>query len=553
MHGPINAGWEMCMNLNNRLFFLLILSVLCLSTVPSAKGASQLNTHPKIVIVELHGLKKDIINNNLSDLPYFKELIQGPSNKQAHIYIPHVFTTIPAASVPACTSMYTGLYPQQTGIVSTIWFNRETAKVRTMISYFQQRINRILIENHVKTLFDYVGEAGKYSLSAMLMVDKGTDVSLKTGMFFWGNASVVGLARYGRWLSDPWYMDYKTISGLLTGHVFAYHKSLKGVLDKKGTLPDLTVVQLLGTDIYSHYPEKELIQRNASMDDIQAYYTQHILDPLMGRLIHFLKTNGVYSQTLFILVSQQGTIKIKKHISDKAVADSLKDSFRLPGLITSNREANAIIMPGACTKEVYLKNRKIGNWLDPPRLLLDVKPAVDLLVDHPDIQEGLNEIVIRQYPGERDEAVVENQQWWAFEWRDYRKGPRMDTDFIQSLYPLEEMARRFELKQYISESLNRQYTRKTAPDIKLINKKGIYFERDLNKYGHHGSYYPNDTVVSFWIAGPGLSAIIPGRHTIKTAASTLDLIPIATHLLGIPFPDGLEGNNPLDKLPFKQN
>ncbi|UCD33604.1 MAG: alkaline phosphatase family protein [Desulfobacterales bacterium] len=539
------------MNLKRCLFFHLILPVLCLATVPCAKGASRLNTHPKIVIIEFHGLKKEIIKNNLNDLPYFKELIQGPANKQANIYIPQVFTTIPAASVPACTSMYTGLYPQQTGVVSTIWFDRETTKIRTMISYFQQRINRILIGNNIKTIFNYVGEAGKTSLSAMLMIDKGTDVSLKTGIFFWGNASVVGLARYGRWLPDPWYMDYKTISGLLTGHVFAYHKSLKGVLDKKGTLPDLTVVQLLGTDIYSHYPEKELIQRNASMDDIQAHYTQHILDPLMGRLMHFLKSNGVYSQTMFILVSQQGTIKIQKHIPDQAVADSLKDTFKLPNLITSNREANAIIMPGACTKEIYLKNRETGDWLDPPRLLLDVKQAVDLLVDHPDIQEGLNEIVIRRYPGEREDAAVMNQQWWAFEWQDYRKGPRMDIDFIQALYSLEEMARRFELKQYISESLNRQYTRRTAPDIKLINKKGIYFERDLNKYGHHGSYYPDDTVVSFWLAGPGLSAVVSGRHTIKTAASTLDLIPIAMRLLEIPAPVGLEGNNPLDTLPLK--
>ena len=320
-----------------------------------------------------------------------------------------------------------------------------------MISYFQQRINRILVGNHVKTIFDYVGDAGKTSLSAMLMVDKGTDVSLKTGMFFWGNASVVGLARYGRWLPDPWYMDYKTISGLLTGHVFGYHKSLKGILDKKGTLPDLTVVQLLGPDIYSHYPEKELIRRNASMDDIQAYYTRHILDPLMGRLIDFFKTGGVYDQIVFVLVSQQGTIKIQKHMSDKTVSECLKGTFRLPGLITSNRDADAVVMPGACTKEIYLKNRDTGNWLDPPRLLLDVKPAVDLLVEHPQIQEGLNEIVIRQYPGERDEALVENQHWWAFEWRDYRKSRRRNVDFTQSLYPLEKMAQRFELKQYISE------------------------------------------------------------------------------------------------------
>jgi hypothetical protein len=100
------------------------------------------------------------------------------------------------------------------------------------------------------------------------------------------------------------------------------------------------------------------------------------------------------------------------------------------------------------------------------------------------------------------------------------------------------MAQRFDLKQYIAKGLNRQYTRKTAPDIKLINKKGVYLERDVNKYGHHGSYYPDDTLVSFWVAGPGLSAIVPGRHTVKTAASTLDLIPITTHLLGIPSPEG---------------
>lgn len=548
MPGALTVGWKVHMNLKKWLFYFLLLPLICILAVSPATGTTRQNPLPKIVIVEFHGLKKDIIGNNLDVLPNFKALIHGPSNKQAHIYIPKVFTTIPAASVPACTSMYTGLHPQQTGVVSTIWFNRENARVRTMISYFQQRINRILIKNHVRTLFDYVREGGKTSLSAMLMIDKGTHLSLKTGLFFWGNASVVGLARYGRWVPDPWYMDYKTISGLLTGHVFGYHKSLKGVLDKNGTLPDLTVVQLLGTDIYSHYPEKELINRNASMDDIQAYYTQHVLDHLLGRLINFFKANGVYDQTVFILVSQQGTIKIKKHLSDKMVSECLKDTFKLPGMLTSNRDADAVIMPGACTKEVYLKNRETKNWLDPPRLLLDVKPAVDLLIDHPKIQEGLNEIVIRRYPGERDEGVVKNQPWWAFEWRNYRNSQRTDMDFTRSLYPLEEMAQRFELNQYIAKGLNRQYSRKTAPDIKLINKKGIYFERDVNKYGHHGSYYPDDTVVSFWIAGPGLSAIVPGRHTINTAASTLDLIPIATHLLGIPSPDGLEGNNPLDHL-----
>jgi hypothetical protein len=532
------------MKRHQRLFYLLALSIIT-AAAPFAATASPRGDSVKVMVIEFHGLKKDIIQKSLHDLPNFRALIQGPSNHQAYVYIPKVFTTIPAASVPACTAMYTGLYPQQTGIVSTIWFDRESAKVRTMISYFQQRINRILSKNKVKTLFDYIGEAGKTSLSAMLMIDKGTDASLKTGMFFWGNASVVGLFRYGRWVPDPWYMDHKTVSGLLTGHVFAYHKSLKGILEKQGALPDLTVVQLLGTDIFSHYPIPALVQRSASMDDIQTYYTRRVLDPEMGRLIGFLKTNNVYQNTIFVLVAQQGSIKIQKHISDELVSACLRDAFVLPGITVGYRDADAVIMPGACTKEVYLKNRETGNWLDPPRLLLDVKPAVDRLIDHPEIRAALNEIVIRQYPGERNEGVEEDQPWWAFAWRKYKNSQRADADFRQSLYPLATMARRFELKQFIVDGLNRQYSRKTVPDIKIINKEGIYFERDINKYGHHGSYYPEDTLVSFWIAGPGLAAVVPGRHIVDTAASTLDLIPLATYLLGIPVPDGLEGSNPL--------
>jgi len=124
-----------------------------------------------------------------------------------------------------------------------------------------------------------------------------------------------------------------------------------------------------------------------------------------------------------------------------------------------------------------------------------------------------------------------------------------DLAFRQALRPLGELADHFELGEYLVQGLRRQYTRETAPDIKLINKKGYYFERDFDKYGHHGSYYPDDCIVSFWVAGPGLSQIIPDRHSLKTTASTLDLVPMVTHLLGIPTPPGLDGTNPLANLP----
>jgi arylsulfatase A-like enzyme len=525
--------------------FLALLWVLTQSPGDSLANAAAGMDAPKVVILEFHGLKKNIIQNNLASLPNFRELIKGPDGHRDFIHLPRVFTTIPAASVPACTAMYTGLYPQNNGVVSTIWFNRRLLKVRTMISYGQQRINRILTQNNVKTLFDFMGSAGRTSLNAMLMIDKGADWSIKTGMFFWGNAAMVGFFSNKSWFPDPWYMDHKTISGVLTGHLFAYHKSLSGLLNEKNLVPDITVIQLLGTDIDSHFPNTSLSKQHASMDKIQTRYAQDVLDPQIGRLIRFYKTNGIYKNTIFFLVSQQGAIKIEKHIPDTIVSACLKSEFQLPDAFTSNKDSEAVVMLGACTKEVYLKNRQTGDWLQPPGLTADVKPAVDRLLADTTIRESLNALVIRQYPGERDEGIAENNVWWGFDRQTYLASSRSDKAFLNALTPLETALGHFELRDYIIDGLRHQYTRETAPDIKLINKKGVYFEVDFKKYGHHGSYYPEDTLLSFWIAGPGLKNVIPGRHIIESTASTLDLIPMVAYVLDVTQPQGIDGKNPL--------
>ena len=209
----LSIFWRRFLNIRLFIPFILVLFLVFEMTGKAGKAFTANLEPPKIVIIEFHGLKKDIIQDNLASLPHFRELIQGTEDKQSYIQLSNVFTTIPAASVPACTSMYTGLHPQNTGVVSTIWFDRKSTKVRTMISYGQQRINRILTENNVKTLYDYVGAAGKTSLNTMLMIDKGADWSIKSGLFFWGNSLTVAIFKNRKWFPDPWYMDYKTISG----------------------------------------------------------------------------------------------------------------------------------------------------------------------------------------------------------------------------------------------------------------------------------------------------------------------------------------------------
>jgi hypothetical protein len=503
---------------------------------------------PKFIIIEFHGLKQGVIYNNLEQLPNFRELIYGSNSKQPFIYYPNVVTTIPVASVPTIAAMYTGVHPQRTGVVSTIWFDRSTYKVRTMISYSQQRINRLLRSNNIKTLFEYVGEAGKRSMTTMLMVNNGADWKINSSAFFWGNASALGFLKNGHFFPKKTYTDPKTVSAFLNGHVGAYNKSLAGIYQCHHTLPDIMVLQLLGTDLYSHYPDSFLVKADAEIDQIQLYYARSILDPQIGRVVRFLKSIDQYDKIVFILLSQQGALKIRKHIPDNILSDILSPAYILPSETTSNRQAEAVIMLGACTKEVYLKNRATGNWMDPPRLLEDVKPAVDHIIDNESLRESLNELVVRQYPGERYSGLSENEHWWSMAWESYMEGQRDGEAFLRSLRPLNDMAKRFELGKLVVTGLNRQYSRETTPDIKLINKKGHYFEKDMSKYGHHGSYYPEDLKVFFWLAGAGMKAFCEGQQIQASTQSTLDLVPMICHLLNISIPEGLDGRDPLSNI-----
>lgn len=509
------------------------------TTANTGRGA------PKVVIVEIHGMMRGVLDQDLENLPHFQEVLKGASNDQGYVYLPNVLTTVPAASQPAVTSMYTGIYPKRTGVVSTIWFDRYDHQIHTLISYSQQRINHILAANQVKSLFDYVNEAGKHSMTAMLMLTKGAEWSLRSGAHFWGNASVLGFLRNGHWIPDSSYVDDRTMDALTTGHMFAYRDSLKGVYRRQGALPDVMVVQLLGMDLFSHFPVWDPNEWTIPIGKLQKYYTRTVLDPLVGRLTATFKDLGCYDDTLFVFVSEHGLTRITRRIPNNIVDRCLRGQFDLPGWSRNNAQAEAIIMPGAGTKDIYLKNRESRNWADPPRLLADVKPAVDLLLGDPEVQTAITTLVIRQYPGERSEGVAENGEWWVFDWKDYLVGTRDHRAFLSALRPLSQLTVDFELGAHLVTGLTNQYTRPTAPDIKLINKRGVYFEDDANKYAHHGSFYPDDCVVSFWVGGPGLRQIITGRHVLEQTASTLDLVPMVTYLLGMPHSSGLDGRNPL--------
>lgn len=545
------ANTKRIRNMNGKGLIQLVLWVVVTAMVigccwDSAVAAQE---RPKIVVIEFHGLKPGIIGEHLDQLPNFKEAIHGPNGNQPYIHVPDVTTIVPSASVPSIAAMYSGVWPQRTGVVSTIWFDRTDLKVHTMISFTQNKINNMLKANGIPTLFDYLTAAGRTSQSTMLMVTNGATWSIRSSVLFWANSSLYGAIQNNRWFPYKTYNDPKTVNSFITGHLTVPHKGLGGIYKARGDLPDVMVLQLLGMDLATHFPEARLAEAGASIDEIELNYARTILDPQMGRLIRFFKKIGQYHRIAFVLLSQQGANKILVRKRDKVVDDALRGEFRIPDERTRNRKADAVIMIGANTKEVYLRNRKTRQWMDAPRLMADVKPAVDRLLASTAVRDSLHAMIIRQYPGERNEGPSETEPWWDLDVAGYLAGPMDDRAFSAALQPIAVFTERFENGDRIVERVNHQYTRKTAPDIKLVNKLGHYYLRDFTKYGHHGSYFPEDMQVFFWIAGPGVCAYVDRPTTITSPASVLDLVPTVLSMTGVPMPDGLDGEDLLARLP----
>ncbi|MCK4823561.1 hypothetical protein KA005_47860, partial [bacterium] len=223
----------------------------------------------------------------------------------------------------------------------------------------------------------------------------------------------------------------------------------------------------------------------------------------------------------------------------------LSDKFKVMGRPYWIKNANVVIMPGASTKAIYVRNRMSPDWMPPPRLIQDVKPVVDTLIDIREMKKYLNYLLVAQYPGERNEGHEESDAFWFFNLCDYPQSGRNDDDFINALEPLSK------LDEFVGRELKagymyrRDYNRRNTPDIILINKPGYYFAPDKGKYAHHGGIYPDDAYVSFVISGPAVHLFSVHPQTVVQQINTVDLVPIAAYLLGVKIDKPIDGKNPL--------
>jgi arylsulfatase A-like enzyme len=337
-----------------------------------------------------------------------------------------------------------------------------------------------------------------------------------------------------------------TTKGLLNGHMYSSRDGLQGKLKTHGDIPDLVVVHYIGMDIFTHYPRRFMVQENWTVDQIQGWYLEEILDPELGKIVAFLKGNGLFENTIFFFVADHGQTQIIKHVDEKAFEKKLAKRFKVKGQPYGTDKADIIIMLGASTKAIYVKNRTGADWGLPPRLLEDVKPVVDALVDDQDVEGHLNALLVARYPDERDkdaEGSGRADVFWFFGLNSYRQSRHRDDDFLKALQPLSELDQLVGRDLKAAYMYQRDFARQNIPDLILINKPGYYFTPDKGKYAHHGGIYADDAYVSFVLSGPGNHGCADHPLTITDRIDTVDLVPMAAHLAGISIDKPVDGKN----------
>lgn len=527
------------------IFFLMI-GCVNLPHKPSEKGVAE-RTYPKVIVVILDALKHGTLMNSLDLLPNFKEIIAGKNSDYPYVYFENVLGSIPSSSMPANTTLLTGVYPRRHGVPSTVWFDREKEQVITLTSFLQRRIINFLEQTGTDTIFDYARRSNKTTMAVATQVAKGVESPnwIKQSVHLWAQAFCLNLLQDGNPIPDGAHLDRGTTKGLMDGHLYSLTDGLRGTLRAKGDIPDVTVVHYVGLDIFTHYPRQFMAENNWTVDQIQRWYLGKVLDPEIGKIQSFLKENSLFGNVVFFFVSDHGQTKIEKYIVEKDFLEGFPESLNIAGRHCSMSKANVVVMPGASTKAIYVKNQLKRQWLFPPRLLEDVKPVVDASVSSNGMDKYVNTLIVAKYPGERDRICEKSDEFWYFDLKTYLNSDRDHDDFLAALRPFSSLDRHVGQHLKASKMYNLDFRRTNKPDIVLINKPGYYFTPDEGKYAHHGSIYPKDAFVSFVISGPKVGLFSSRPQKVVRQIDTVDLVPMIAYLASIKIDRPIDGKNRL--------
>lgn len=496
----------------------------------------------RVILFALDGVGAEQIESAIATgaMPRTAALLGGPGGGGLYpraYAAPAVATVLPSATLPAWTAILTGQPPGRNGIPGNEFFVREetafyapvpvTIRDREhAVQLYTDELLSPLVET--PTLFEGIDLRAHVSTAQLF---RGADLLTVPNLASFGDlfeATVRGAAGGG-------------VSSDGRVHREADERSVRDLvqaLDDHG-VPDLQVVYLPGTDLYTHVADDPLASQRA--------YLTEVTDPLIGAVLDAYAERGALDDTWIVLTSDHGHTEVlpdDRHSlgvegEDEPPAVLRRLGFRVRPFTLSpgadEQDFQAVLASQGGMAFVYLADRSTCavpgercDWTRAPRLEEDVLPVARAFHAASARGEGVPELrgslelVLARPPRAPGEEALPFQ---AFD------GERLVPlgEYLRD-HPHPDLLR---LEERLAELATGPFGHR-AGDVLLLARldatrpveERFYFAEP--QHSEHGSPHAQDSLVPVIVAHPGRSGAEVRRVVRDAMGETADQLDLAT-------------------------
>jgi predicted AlkP superfamily phosphohydrolase/phosphomutase len=449
------------------------------------------------IVIDIDGCRQDAFYELLlnREIPNFYSIFKNGK------IVKKTYTIFPTNTLPAQTSIFTGVYPKKHGIIGNSWFDRKkifyqdytTAENALRVygfdffsfpfNFLVERKEGSLLKNDikVKTIYQILKENGFTSGVIFSHISSGCN--------FWVRPKRSDMIQYALCHED--YLEYIAFEKTTLKRTIEFLKNCK-------IFPNLLTLYFSGLDGYSH--------RWGA--DTQKKYLKEVVDKLFGEFLNFLKRKINLEEVNFLVISDHGQWNVKKDkfhfLTPFKILPYLQEKkFVLFSKKNRNlNECNLVCTEGGSV--FYIRNEKTKDWKDNPSESEKFRLIETLLASQKKLGNWVKGFLIK-----------ENE--------DYKV-------YCDGKLEKKEIFFKSESEKYPAalERIEGLVCENSGDVISLVNfEEGFYFT-DRPHAGEHGSLTKEDSLVPFAVSGIGLEKI-----ELKEECSICEVVPTILKLFGI--------------------
>jgi hypothetical protein len=325
-----------------------------------------------VVIIVVDALKREVFYNMLADgeLPGFAEAFADGAK------VRFGSTVYPTETLPAQTSLFTGLEVRRHGIVGNGWVERSPAPARALDFTSADTAAGVFgykLFGWPTLLLPMKNPAGLINDSlyppARTIYEIAAEHGLNSAVIF--NQVSRGANRWVR--PNRGDMIYFALSskGLLDFKLIDLRTWLAAASDiRRNGLPNIFTLYFSGLDAWCHHTGAAG----------QAAYLKEAVDPHISSLVRLLEKSGARDSTRLVLCSDHGQTWLQS--SNMITTGALREALEARGFRASlgskllpGRNCHVSII-GGCA-QFYAANGASGVWGDPPDFERDILPLAE--------------------------------------------------------------------------------------------------------------------------------------------------------------------------------